>query len=81
MTPEDKIANIEAQFVLMEHGEINTFSCPYCAGISAQGEAFCCPLMMKAVAAILDRHETEDRMRMAEEIAEQADKQLVTLVN
>ena len=81
MTPEAKIQNVADQLILLQRGKVNTISCPYCAEITSEGENFCCPLMMSAVEAILDRKEVDARISMAEEIADRAADQrpLVTI--
>ena len=81
MTAEEKITNVSDQLVLLQRGKINTLGCPYCSGLSVQGETFCCPLMMAAVEAILDRQELDKRIALAEEISDRAADQwpLVTI--
>ena len=72
MTSDEKIKNVEDQLVLLRRGNVNTVSCPYCAEITAEGENFCCPLMMATIEAILHRQDTEARISMAAEIADRA---------
>ena len=81
MTAEEKITNVSDQLVLLQRGKINMLGCPYCSGLSVQGETFCCPLMMAAVEAILDRQETEAQIAFAAEVADRAseEKPLVTI--
>ena len=81
MSPESKIQNVADQLVLLQRGKINAIACPYCSGLSVEGETFCCPLMMSAVEANLDRKEVDARITIAEENADRAANQrpLVTI--
>ena len=56
LTPEQKIAWVEAQI----HGLAQIITCPYCGADNVEGnESLCCDLMGKAVAAVLDRLESQ----------------------
>lgn len=81
MTPEEKLVNVESQVVLVQRGEINAIACPYCQGIVPAGTTFCCITLGKAVSAVLDRQESDDRLRIAEEAFYRAgqEKRLVSI--
>jgi|HubBroStandDraft_2_1064218.scaffolds.fasta_scaffold03191_2 hypothetical protein len=81
MNGEEQLRNVEAQVVLITRGQCTAISCPYCGAITPKGVPICCTLMGKAMEAVLDRMDFEDKRRQAEEIAERIDKEppLVTL--
>ena len=81
LTPDQKLQSVAAQLVLIQRGEINVISCPYCAEITKEGDTICCALMAAAMEAILDRQETEARISFAAEVADRAndEKPLVTI--
>ena len=75
MTAEEKLRNLESQIVLIERGQHDVISCPYCGGITPKGGAFCCKTVSEAIAAILDRMDLEQKIREAEAIAEKIEKE------
>jgi ribosomal protein S26 len=66
MTGDDQIQSVEHQVVLLTRGELNALACPYCGAITPAGEAFCCLLMVNAVAAVLLRIDLEKQKKIAE---------------
>lgn len=57
---EDHVATGEEKIVLLAHQmDISTetpteIHCPYCGGITTEGEIFCCNTIVKALNAIAD---------------------------
>lgn len=70
MTPDQKIANIEAQITACEKGHTNTITCPYCGEQNREQFPLCCEKLGRAVAAILIRKDVQEKAEMAERIAE-----------
>jgi hypothetical protein len=55
VTGRDKVRIVAEQMQReRKPGERMVLLCPYCDGISSEGETFCCELLMKAFEAILD---------------------------
>lgn len=70
MTGKEKIDNVEAQMVLMERGQVNAFTCPYCGQLTPHGQQFCCRTLMKAVMAVIERRDLKHRIEQVDQIAE-----------
>lgn len=74
MTPEQKIASIEAQIAACERGATNIITCPYCDEQNKQGQPLCCETFAKAAMAIIQRQGTHELVEHAERIAEQVSR-------
>jgi len=70
MTPDQKVANIEAQITACEQGRTNVITCPYCDKQNVEGQPLCCNALGRAVAAILIRKDLKEKAEQAERIAE-----------
>jgi hypothetical protein len=50
---------------MQQNEDICTLSCPYCGWVNMPGCAFCCPTMVRAVAALLDARDKVKAMQRA----------------
>ena len=82
MTPEQKIANVEAQVLALrrmheaDRSALGTLICPYCGGENLEKYGICCDLLRKAMAAVViklkDAEDVEFFQRIQEGIVNQA---------
>lgn len=70
MSPAEKIQFVIQQLVELRMGESNKIFCPYCQGKNRKGDVFCCDLLTKCIAAILDADRTISEVQLQEAIAE-----------
>ena len=71
MTPEQKIANVEAQIKAAEQGRTNILNCPYCGAQNKEdAPSLCCETLSIVVLATLDRWAVDDERRRFEQIYE-----------
>lgn len=71
LTPEGKLQYVAAQIQACCDGMSTKITCPYCGAENEQkNEALCCDLMGKAVAAVIDRMETQDLLDQTARVAE-----------
>jgi hypothetical protein len=71
---EARMRDVSLQIAAIERGELDAIGCPYCGQINQRGETLCCPLLAGAVYAVLQRKDTEEKIRQADQIAEQISK-------
>jgi hypothetical protein len=66
MTPNEKIAYIEAQVKELRRGLTHSIRCPYCNELNVEDQHLCCATFNLAVMAILDREDAQDGIEIAE---------------
>ena len=70
MTAEQKIEYIEKQMVAVRNKRQNSVNCPYCESQNSEGNALCCEIFARAVAAIMVRWDLKDRSAHIEKVME-----------
>ena len=68
LTAEKKLVCVAEQIDLIHSGKQKFFGCPYCGHRTAQGETFCCDLLMSAVKALLDAELMARNLEICERI-------------
>lgn len=69
MTPSEKIEFVAQQVSDIRAGHTESMACPYCQGMSKKRKDFCCALMEKAVAAVLEHEQVFNEVKLQEAIA------------
>ena len=72
MTEVEKLDNVEHQVRAIEAGKFEVLVCPYCGMATAKGDDLCCDTFNKALHAVLDRIELQEKIDAANRIAERA---------
>ncbi len=70
MTPDQKVDYVEKQVTALEQKRTNVLNCPYCETAIFEGDILCCIPLGRAVAAVIMRKETKEKIEQAERIAE-----------
>lgn len=64
----DKLEIVAVQMAEMEAGTEYRILCPYCMGQTKRGREFCCDLLARAFAAILDAREQLDMAKTMDDL-------------
>ena len=74
LTPEERITYLEEQIAACARKEATVIVCPYCATENrSDNERLCCPLMGKAVSAIIERERLRNVQDTVSRIMENAE--------
>jgi hypothetical protein len=66
----DKLKDLEAQARLVRAGFADSIQCPYCGLYNNGDPPICCQLYLKAMVAVCDRLDFEERAETADRIAQ-----------